>query len=56
MEGVGSVVGMVDGVASNIASVHGSRDVEMYRISKRRNFSFKLLGYIKSVYLPTLKA
>ena len=56
MESAGSVVGMVDGVAPNIAGVHGSCDVGMYRVSKRKYFSFKLLGNIKNVYLLTLKA
>ena len=55
MESAGSVVGMVDGVAPNIAGVNGSRDVGMYWVSTRRYFSFKLLGNIKSAYLPTRK-
>ena len=38
MESAGSVVGMVDGVAPNIAGVHGSRDVEMYWVSERTKF------------------
>ena len=35
MESAGSVVGVVDGIAPNIAGVHGARDVEMYRVPEK---------------------
>ena len=35
MESAGSVVWVVDSVTPNIAGVHGSRDMEMYRVPVR---------------------